>query len=433
MPATMRSLITASVLAASLGAALPALAAPGWRSVPQANVPPARASFGLTFLGGPAPELFLVGGCPTDATCAYGEPSLDDAWTFASGAWTAVNATGAPPFGRFGVAAAGTSDGRAVVFGGAVTKTTSGQGLGKTDDTYLVSPSAGWTKVTGLAPSPRDFAAMTWDPDHGRALLFGGRDGSNGDAGDTWAFTPGQGWLQLSAGGASDPPGRRAGALTYDAVDHQALLFGGDAGGSSQDDLWTFQCSSSDATDCAWTQVTKSSPWPPARSDATFTWDPSRHVAVLFGGQTFGDVAHDGVQDDTWEWTGSEWTGGATGGPPARYGHGAAYDPVNQRLLLFGGLLGDTNAVDGTLWKYADGSSPGTPDGGSSSGGSDGGSPTSGADAGSSGSTGTTGGTGNDSSSSKPPHGRYGCQTFPPAAALASLLALLAGRRRRQT
>lgn len=76
-----------------------------------------------------------------------------------------------------------------------------------------------------------------------------------------------------------------------------------------------------------------------------------RQRLVLFGGRAATGLA------ETWELSASGWTQlTPLTSPPARYGHDMAYDPVRQRVILFGGFptggtrLGDTWEWDGTTW-----------------------------------------------------------------------------------
>jgi hypothetical protein len=101
-----------------------------------------------------------------------------------------------------------------------------------------------------------------------------------------------------------------------------------------------------------WTQ--RSLVTPPATNAAAATWDSSRQVLVFFGGRSPAGTAI----NTTWELSAVGW---AQRTPPtlpaARYGHDLAYDPVRQRVILFGGFqssslprLGDTWEWNGTNW-----------------------------------------------------------------------------------
>lgn len=99
---------------------------------------------------------------------------------------------------------------------------------------------------------------------------------------------------------------------------------------------------------CFWEK--SAAPGPPARVDASLTFDHGRGVVVLFGG--LSRVVGGQDLDDTWEFDGTKWTrslGSGGGGedeedeeegsktPSRRRGHSAAYDPRRQELVMFGG------------------------------------------------------------------------------------------------
>ncbi len=94
---------------------------------------------------------------------------------------------------------------------------------------------------------------------------------------------------------------------------------------------------------------------PPARSSAVLVHHDAAGHALLFGG--LQSLAASQVFGDTWVWDGSDWRA-APGGPPARYGSRACYDPVGRRVVLWGGfalpfptLLNDTWEHDGVAWR----------------------------------------------------------------------------------
>jgi cysteine-rich repeat protein len=92
---------------------------------------------------------------------------------------------------------------------------------------------------------------------------------------------------------------------------------------------------------------------PPARSAHAMAYDSSRGVLVLFGGHGVGWL------NDTWEWNGTEWIERDPPMPKPRPRGRAAmiFDPVRNRILLFGGMdamatpLGDFWEWDGTMWR----------------------------------------------------------------------------------
>src|SRR5262245_17373578 len=110
--------------------------------------------------------------------------------------------------------------------------------------------------------------------------------------------------------------------------------------------LWTF-----DGT--TWADVTPSV-MPPPRGFTQIAYDPVRDRVVLFGG--INDEEGVGL-NDTWTWDGTTWTKQHPRTvPSARYGAAMAYDPVMRQIVMFGGLGSgrfrhDTWAWTGSNWK----------------------------------------------------------------------------------
>ena len=99
----------------------------------------------------------------------------------------------------------------------------------------------------------------------------------------------------------------------------------------------------------AWARASDAGP--PSRVLGAAAYDPVRQRVVYFGGKTAA------AQADTWEWDGATWSSlFPTTSPAARYGHAMAFDPVRNRVVLFGGVsaagaaLGDMWEWDGSTW-----------------------------------------------------------------------------------
>lgn len=90
---------------------------------------------------------------------------------------------------------------------------------------------------------------------------------------------------------------------------------------------------------------------PPARAFAAAAFDPVRNQVVLFGG-----AAQGALLGDTWEWDETSWTARTpASGPSARRGAAMVYDSKRQRTVLFGGETGagvvaETWEWDGQAW-----------------------------------------------------------------------------------
>ena len=111
-------------------------------------------------------------------------------------------------------------------------------------------------------------------------------------------------------------------SVAADPAAHQVVLFGGL---NSSDRTWLLN-------DQSWTLATTRTN-PPARSGALAAYDPVDKRVMLFG----GTLADDTSVNDTWAWNGSTWlrldSGGANGPPP---GEGArmAWDSATSDMVL---------------------------------------------------------------------------------------------------
>lgn len=195
---------------------------------------------------------------------------------------------------------------------------------------------------------------------------LGGAGGQGGDGGDggqislTWtraarglprsAGAAPNGHLYRSYGGLAGSPG--VGGQSGQDVFGNVLMPPGRNGSPGADGksgalavIWL-----PDLASMLWVQAQDMGPV--ARNGHGMAFDPGRGKLVLFGGLVGGSNA-----SDTWEWDGRLWTQVADTGPSARAYHGMAYDPVGQRVLVFGGAsaaqgpyLNDTWSWDGESW-----------------------------------------------------------------------------------
>jgi hypothetical protein len=157
---------------------------------------------------------------------------------------------------------------------------------------------------------------------------------------DTWTWD-GTNWSEVVP--AVSPPGRLRGAMTWDSGRKRAVLFGGI--GSSPfptlNDTWEF-----DGT----TWINQAIPGPSPRQDFSLAYDPIRQRVVLFGGQS----ASQELLGETWEYDGTQWALKATTGPEPRVGGGKlAYDPTLQAIVLSSALGGpNASVLISTVWAW---------------------------------------------------------------------------------
>jgi hypothetical protein len=141
-------------------------------------------------------------------------------------------------------------------------------------------------------------------------------------------------------------------AFAYDERRDRLVLFGGYGGGGhsiatgEQSETWEFDGRS-------WRR--RSIDGPPARQGHAMAWDPVRERVLVFGGQTTKASGGAVLHADTWEWDGEQWHElQPAHRPPARWGTAIATDPVRKRVVLFGGFVtqGIFGGVSDETWEW---------------------------------------------------------------------------------
>jgi hypothetical protein len=222
-----------------------------------------------------------------------------------------------------------------------------GSNLGDTkffSDTWEYDGNRWLCRSTSYSPSPRNGAAVAYDPVRRRLVLFGGyyRWGPTRFFDDTWEYDGTQ-WVMRSP--VHHPEARETAQMVYDPARSKMVLFGGgrEAGGDVYGDTWEW-----DGND--WTERQDLLALPPARWAHSLAYDEQRQRTILFGGLTGTSAAF----DDTWEYDGQTWIQiTASPRPSARWDPGMAYDVLNKRTVLFGGMDwdGQFGWLDDT-WHY---------------------------------------------------------------------------------
>jgi uncharacterized repeat protein (TIGR01451 family) len=166
-----------------------------------------------------------------------------------------------------------------------------------------------------------------------------------------WTFYDVKGHLDPTWNGpylpSSRPSKRTSHALAYDSNNDRMVLFGGDSVGHPRikDDTWEY-----DTASHSWYRPYNPTPRPSERENHAMTYDSTNNRVVLFGG------AYIDSNDDTWEYDTSThtWYGPytPTPRPSERKYHSMAYDPINKRMVLFGGHIGYPVIYDDETWEY---------------------------------------------------------------------------------
>ncbi|HXI03308.1 MAG TPA: kelch repeat-containing protein [Candidatus Saccharimonadales bacterium] len=287
---------------------------------------------------------------------------LDDTWEWNGVSWTQLVPSSRPPARRFHAMAFDPARGVTVLFGGSPDF-----GSGLLGDTWEWD-GAQWTERTPAASPPARLGhTLTYDPDRGRVVLFGGQ-GASGFLDDIWEWD-GTRWQERFH--EPGPPRRGFAAAAYVGTPGSLLAFGGWSDRGCLGDTWQYRGGKQigllfggipgGAYGDVWTW--NGDAWasygppviPPPRWGAAMVYDRARGVIVLFGGEaTLGS----GLLNDTWEWDGTDWTQRIPQTrPPARYHHAMAYDDSRGRVVLYGGedpwggYFADTWEWDGTEWE----------------------------------------------------------------------------------
>ena len=181
-----------------------------------------------------------------------------------------------------------------------------------------------WARYYWLLGSGRN---CTYDSSAGRFIFYIG--------GKTFAYDPsGRTWKELTP--PVDPQNSTPlktkllwGSICCDEANKQLVLFGGGNSDTERGDpgTWTYSLAHN-----TWTQL-KLDKQPPPRANSQLAYDPINKKIVLFGGDQF-----DQVISDTWTFDGKQWEQKKPSSVPApRGGHALLWMPKAKKLLMLGG------------------------------------------------------------------------------------------------
>lgn len=209
-----------------------------------------------------------------------------------------------------------------------------------------------WNEIvaSGTPPAGRLAGAAVYDVLNQRFVGFGGTAGLPVD---TWQLDlRGQPeWSTVQTDGV-EPLGGYGMTSIFDSVRNRMLIFGGsinDGYFGTHNDTWELDLRPETPR---WRQLSPSGTLPVGRRTLTSVFDPRRDRMVIFGGWD-GTPSESAFLNDTWALSLStsdgEWTQLSTDGPmpEVRDAMAAIYDPLGDRMAVFGGwsgtsMLGDT-------------------------------------------------------------------------------------------
>jgi hypothetical protein len=256
-----------------------------WTQLHPAHAPSARTVAAMVY--DPATsQLLLFGG---SSKPAFGGGFSNQTWLWTGTTWQQLHPATSPSPRHYAdmVYDAATSD--VILFGG--------YGGTYLNDTWSWNGTT-WTQLSpATSPSPRDTGALVYDPASQTAVLYGGFSLSTARDDDTWSWN-GTTWTQLSPArspGFTSPGWQSA----YDTASGQLLLFGGDRNGVSRpsNGTWTW-------TGTTWRRLTPALN-PPGLGGGAMTYDSVSKQLVLFGGYT--NATGTALTNTTWTWNGTIW------------------------------------------------------------------------------------------------------------------------------
>lgn len=152
-------------------------------------------------------------------------------------------------------------------------------------------------------------------------------------------------WTQIPP-----PDYRLQASAVYDRVRHRMIVFGGLNGLVERNDVWVLEL----AYPNRWRRLQPTGTPPGVRRYHTAVYDPIQDRMIVFGGGIF-DGSGWQLNNETWslQLAGTpHWTQLTPSGTPpiARYGAVAVFDPARNRMLLHGGFLSNGSPM-GDLWR----------------------------------------------------------------------------------
>jgi hypothetical protein len=204
---------------------------------------------------------------------------------------------------------------------------------GRTPDTWEWDGHE-WRLAATDGPRGRTMHSMAYDSDRRVTVLHGGRSNSTsqGRQTDTWEWN-GRTWSQRSEAG----PGTELGAMAYDRAGKATILFGGVVGSSYTSNTWSW-----DGTEWIKLVTQEGIDSPVGRAFHSTSYDPVRQRILMYGGFTTRFVpSHNSVLEfylsDIWTWEGDRWELVANKTVVELRGAGVAFDVNRGRLVVFGG------------------------------------------------------------------------------------------------
>ncbi len=239
---------------------------------------------GMTSRTGPSARDFASLAYDAESGCLIlfgGETSeglSNETWSYDynNGTWTRrTPQVSPPPRERAGIAYDSQSA-RVILFGGLVDR--NGTWSSGNDTWAYDSQADNWTLMKpSAAPSPRDSVAMAYDSQSDRVVLFGG-SAPSGVSNETWSYDYDHDtWVEMLP--PTQPQPRTEAAVAYDSESDRLILFGGRTQYSPVGDTWSYDLALDN-----WTLMhPTTAPW--ARTSPLMAYDAKSDRIVMYGGK----------------------------------------------------------------------------------------------------------------------------------------------------
>lgn len=183
-------------------------------------------------------------------------------------------------------------------------------------------------------PTARFHHAMVYDSHQEKILLFGG-NAAGLIENITWQFDPvTTSWTDLNA--SNSPLGLNYHAMAYDSVNRKTILFGGVSGSPAeiQGETYAYDYETNN-----WTKMNPNTQ-PSARRSPNMVFDPVNARVVLFGGRAFLPEGGLGPAQETWtyDYQTNNWTQlELSTQPSGRTVPAMTYVEGHEVIVLYGG------------------------------------------------------------------------------------------------
>lgn len=182
---------------------------------------------------------------------------------------------------------------------------------------------------------PAGGQAFAYDSNNAWALVFGGGDNLllHNQVWFRSNISPSVPWRTLATTGTPPSP-RRSALVAFDAVHRRLLVFGGLTQYTGLDDVWELTLPTGQPRQ--WAPIVTAGTPPPWFYGRSMVYDPVRNRLLVFGGYigVFSNDVYALSLSGTPTWS---LLAPAGTPPPARWLHGAAWDAAHDRMVVFGG------------------------------------------------------------------------------------------------